>query len=163
MWNYKFTFYASISIFLKCVLSKCVPVCILVIKTPFGGITLCYVSEHKTPSSPLYGRHIQNDIHTHISETQSSAGHYEEHWCARKRYLCTLCVCTHVRETVFCQKVCIPCALILCRYSCHIYSFRRVCQVLLNSLMIFKWQIFAWRLTTSMPSFNPNCPLQYLS
>lgn len=163
MWNYKFTFYASISIFLKCVLSKCVPVYMLVIKTLFGGIRLYYASEYKIPGSPFYGRHIQNDAHTQISETPSPARHYEEYWCARKLYLCTLCVCTLVHESAFRQKVCIPCAFILCKYNCHIYSFRTVCQILLNSLMIFKWQIFAWRLTASMPSFNPDCPLQYLS
>lgn len=58
VWNCKFTFYASISIFLKCVLSKCVPMWILVIKTPFGGIRVYYASEYKIPSSLLYGRHI---------------------------------------------------------------------------------------------------------
>lgn len=158
MKNYKFTFYASISMFLKCVLSKCVPVCILVFKTTFGGLRLDYASEYKILSSPLHERHIQNDVHTQISETVSSGKSYEEYWCARKLYLCL-----YLHESVSCQKVCVFYALILCKYSWHIYRFRTVCQVLLNSLLIFKWQIFAWRLTTSMPSFNPNCPLQCLS
>lgn len=52
--------------------------------------------------------------------------------------ICIFCACTHMRESMFSQKVCVPCTLILCKYTCHIYSFRTVCQVLFNSLMIFK-------------------------
>lgn len=115
--NFHFMF---LFLYFRNLFSKCVPACILFIKTSSGVIRFYYVSVEEIPSVPCYGMHIQTDVHAQNSEVQSSTRDYED-TDVQEDCICIFCACTHMRESMFSQKVCVPCTLILCKYTCHIY------------------------------------------